>query len=227
MNPASQNLTEYTNAPALKFRRSVISENPAILSDIYQEDVNIAIWKREITQTLQAAIDELLNSKPELRIIEAVSPESVNEVLRASLGDTYSTKELNTNIRDMVEMFCYLFDLKNVGLRLTTLDRAMCPKFHFDNVPVRLITTYHGVATEWLPHNVIDRSKLGAGSLGLSDDKSGLYQNSDDIQSCGVGDVALLKGERWEGNEDAGLVHRSPTVPSGENRLILTLDVIN
>jgi hypothetical protein len=33
-----------------------------------------------------------------------------------------------------------------------------------------------------------------------------------------------LKGERWEGNENAGLVHRSPVLLSGERRLILTLD---
>jgi hypothetical protein len=36
--------------------------------------------------------------------------------------------------------------------------------------------------------------------------------------------VALLKGESWENNEGAGLVHRSPAVKSGQQRLLLTLD---
>jgi len=39
-----------------------------------------------------------------------------------------------------------------------------------------------------------------------------------------VADVALLKGELWEGNEKAGLVHRSPAVPADHRRLLLTLD---
>ena len=33
-----------------------------------------------------------------------------------------------------------------------------------------------------------------------------------------------LKGELWEGNETAGLVHRSPALAKDERRLLLTLD---
>ena len=47
------------------------------------------------------------------------------------------------------------------------------------------------------------------------------------INKMTVGDVALLKGELWEGNEHAGLVHRSPLVPEGEKRLLLTLDFLS
>jgi len=34
----------------------------------------------------------------------------------------------------------------------------------------------------------------------------------------------LLKGTLWDGNENMGLVHRSPVVPDNEKRLVLTLD---
>lgn len=131
-------------------------------------------------------------------------------------------------------MFCCLFDLGSAGLRLTALDRAMCPRFHVDKIPCRLVTTYQGIATEWLPHHHVDRSKLGAGSEGKSDEQSGLFQNLEDIQRLHQGEVALLKGEGWEGNEGAGLVHRSPAMPViadsvkmhavSERRLLLTLD---
>ncbi|TKB52744.1 DUF1826 domain-containing protein [Ferrimonas aestuarii] len=33
-----------------------------------------------------------------------------------------------------------------------------------------------------------------------------------------------MKGERLIRNEGAGLVHRSPVVPLGQNRLLFTLD---
>ena len=39
--------------------------------------------------------------------------------------------------------------------------------------------------------------------------------------------VAVLKGEGWRGNQYAGLVHRSPAIPQGESRLLLTLDFSN
>ena len=100
----------------------------------------------------------------------------------------------------------------------------MCPKFHVDKIPCRLVTTYQGIATEWLPHRVVNRTKLGSGSNGLSDSESGLYQQESDIQQLTSGEVALLKGENWYANERAGLVHRSPQIPDGEHRLLLTLD---
>ncbi|MDG1293104.1 MAG: DUF1826 domain-containing protein, partial [Pseudomonadales bacterium] len=87
-----------------------------------------------------------------------------------------------------------------------------------------LITTYEGIATEWLSHQDVNREKLGAGSKGQPDHLSGLFEHSHEIQQLNCGDVALLKGERWEGNENAGLVHRSPAVLAGERRLVLTLD---
>ena len=135
--------------------------------------------------------------------------------------------EVSENIAELVDMFCYLFELKEAAIRLKVLDQAMCPKFHVDRVPCRLVTTYQGIATEWLPHEVLDHTKLGWGSNGLADSESGLYQSESDIQQLGCGDVALLKGTLWEGNENAGLVHRSPVLPANEKRLILTLDFIS
>ena len=73
---------------------------------------------------------------------------------------------------------------------------------------------YTGTGTQWLPHDCADRSKLGRGSHGKSDDESGLYASTDHIQQLMSGDVALLKGEMWAGNEGAGLIHRSPTASS-------------
>jgi len=152
-----------------------------------------------------------------------VTPQTVLSSIRKSLGDN-TQLELCESIAELVDMFCHLFELKRVGLRLTVLNRAMCPRFHVDRVPTRLVTTFQGTATEWLPHQAVNREKLGLGNNGKPDSESGLYKNSHDIQQLSCGEVALLKGELWEGNENAGLVHRSPALPADESRLLLTLD---
>ncbi len=100
----------------------------------------------------------------------------------------------------------------------------MCPKFHVDRVPCRLVATYSGIATQWLPHHAVRRERLGVGSQGKTDEESVLYRNPNDIQQLKAGDIALLKGESWIGNEGAGLVHRSPNVTNESKRLLLTLD---
>ena len=73
---------------------------------------------------------------------------------------------------------------------------------------------------------VVDRTKLGVESHNQTDELSGLFQSETDIENLKSGQVALLKGERWMGNEGAGLVHRSPRLDEGEQRFLLSLDFV-
>lgn len=198
---------------------------PAALTSIYQENANIAIWERELSGKLKKSARTVLASRHSFEFGKRVTPGNAASSVEDALRDPAAT-ELSHDIAELVDMFCCLFESKYAGLRLTALRRAMCPRFHVDKVPCRLVTTYQGPATQWLPHDGIDRSKLGAGNQGEPDAQSGLYTDDSEIQQLKVGDVALLKGELWEGNEGAGLVHRSPELLSAASRLLLTLDII-
>ncbi len=209
-----------------KVRQLVRGHDPAVLSEIYQETTNIAIWQRNLSEPLMQTIDDYVASRQQPYISAIVTPSEAPSVIRKSLGSS-SWLALGEDISELVDMFCCLFDLERAGLRLTVLRNAMCPKFHIDQVPCRMITTYQGAATQWLPHHVVDREKLGLGSAGKADAESGIYQDKSDIQTMACGDVALLKGETWQGNENAGLVHRSPALSDGDSRLLLTLDFSN
>ena len=209
------------------YRGSVENTTPNVLSDIYREDTNIVIWQRNLSNELTAAVSEFLQKNATKAVVLAVTPQNTHDVLKDTFGGSEALTTLSDDIALLVDMFCCLFDLKQAGLRLTILDRAMCPRFHFDRIPCRLVTTYQGIATQWLNHAVVDRSKLGAGNQGKSDEQSGLFNNLEDINRLREGDVALLKGENWDETQGAGLVHRSPPVSAGERRLLLTLDFIN
>jgi len=212
---------------ASDIRRALIAKNISVLTDIYQEDVNIAVWENQITSDVLRNIDSVMLENARLQIKASVTPKNVVEELLVSTSQLEGKKALCDYIELLVDMFCTLFELKSVGLRLAILDQAMCPKFHVDKVPCRLITTLSGIGTQWLPHDQIDRSKLGVGSLGLTDKTSGIMQSKAHIKNMSVGDVSLLKGEGWYNNENNGAVHRSPALSSNERRLILTLDIID
>lgn len=207
-------------------RNAASGLEPGIFTRIYERETKIAIWQREITTAVRDAAAELLASTPKFQAAMTVSPQNSATGIR-DLLTADSHPALCTDIAELVDMFCCLFDLKRAGLRLTVLNHAMCPRFHVDRVPCRLVTTYEGSATEWLPHHAVNRTKLGARSNGQADRQSGLYRSEKHIQKLSDGDVALLKGELWEQNENAGLVHRSPVVSPGEKRLLLTLDFSN
>lgn len=202
------------------FRHMSQDKQPMVLSDIYQEDINIAIWRRQ----KQFSVKEFLALNPTFQKEMILTPQDALSRINEFFDNNMT--EVSEDIALLVDMFCYLFELKQAGMRLKVLDKAMCPKFHVDKVPCRLVTTYQGMATQWLPHELVDQTKLGWGCNGLPDSESGLYQSESDIQELYCGDVALIKGTLWKGNENAGLVHRSPELIANEKRLILTLDFV-
>lgn len=220
-------LSSIDNSSEGLFRQSIEGAQLDVLTDIYQENANIVIWKRSLADALIQAADSVLDTQPTLEKLMVLSPENAFDNLLQTLGHSQAAEVLSEDIAKLVDMFCCLFDVKRAALRLAVLDRAMCPRFHVDRVPCRLITTYQGVATEWLPHNIADRTKLGTGNMGKPDELSGLFDNTSDIEQLNSGDVALLKGELWDKNEGAGLIHRSPQLPNGNRRLLLTIDFID
>lgn len=215
------------NQTEINSQRSIEGATPDVLTNIYLKNTNLVTWQRELSSDLTLAIDDFLTcTKPKATVL-AVTPESSMDMLCRAFGDSDTMLPLRKDIALLVDMFCCLFELKGAGLRLTVLDRAMCPRFHFDRIPCRLVTTYQGTATEWLDNDVIDRSKLGSGNQGKPDEESGLFNSLQDINRLKQGHVALLKGEHWYENDGAGLVHRSPAVATGERRLLLTLDFLS
>lgn len=156
--------------------------------DIYKAEINIAIWRRQ----KQFLVKEFLALNPTFQKEMILTPQDALSRISESFNNNMT--EVSEDIALLVEMFCYLFELKQAGMRLKVLDKAMFPKFHVDKVPCRLVTTYQGMATEWLPHELVDQTKLGWGCNGLPDSESGLYQSESDIQQLDCGDVALIKG---------------------------------
>lgn len=208
-----------------QYLNSVAGIDLEVLAEICEPNTNIAIWKRSLSEGLQCSVDEFVASRQQPYTSMICSPADVRSQLLKNFGTHFSA--LVDDVNELVDMFCCLFELNQVSLRMTVLREVMCPKFHVDHVPCRLVTTYDGIGTQWLPNCAVNREKLGVGSAGLSDQESGLYGNESDIRQIAAADVALLKGEAWQGTQNAGLVHRSPTIPSGENRLLLTLDFTN
>ena len=194
--------------------------------DIYDDDTSIVIWSRAHSEQLTLGVADFIKAHPYFKATTKVSSVGAFEEL-SQLGNITVPSALAESMAMLVQAFCGMFEVKHARLRMVVLDSVMCPRFHTDRVICRLITTYCGPATEWLPHQAVDRSKLGLGNNGLPDHLSGLYQSEDDIRQLSFGDVALLKGTLWPGCKESAQVHRSPVVGPGEKRLVMTLDFVD
>lgn len=212
---AQRGTTDYT----------AMGEEPSVLADIYDADISLAVWRRRLSEELQAEAQALCRRAKPTQLSLAVTPDKARSSVAEALA-LAKTSRLCADIAELVDMFGELFGCTRVGLRFTTLERPMCPRFHVDQLGCRLITTYAGAATEWLPHSRVRRARLGTASAGIVDHQAGICRCESDIERLRRGDVALLKGEGWEGNEGRGLVHRSPAMDEGDKRVLLTLDIL-
>lgn len=194
------------------------------LADIYDQAFNLVNWQRTLPVNLIDTAQQLAQHPTLWAFRETVTPESVGRALVRGIPDMCDRQALIDDITLLTDAFCCLLGCDAAGLRIEIVDRAACPRFHVDHVPCRLVTTYHGPATQWLEHDHADRTKLGRGNNGLPDNQSGLILPHGSIQSLQTGDVVLLKGEKWPFNQGGGLVHRSPSVDASTRRLVLTLD---
>ena len=208
------------------YSQAYLSDNLADLAQIYQPAINLCVVQRQVDNELKSFIGHLLRLTTPISFVESIDFASFNFFsLLPQTGHLPGYRTFCKDVASLTALYCDLFELKRVGLRLRILDHAMCPKFHVDSVTCRLVCTYGGVGTEWLEEAHIDRRKLGVGSGGLKDECSDLIMDADAIKTIPAYAIGLLKGSCWEGNEQHGAVHRSPKLThNSPKRLLLTLD---
>ncbi|MDN2655958.1 DUF1826 domain-containing protein [Cobetia sp. 14N.309.X.WAT.E.A4] len=196
-----------------------IGEQALDLGEIFRPEVTLAVMQRRIDAALKMAVKAQSSGAYPLRMRWRGPINDLREALERYLPAPDAGAALIEDIYVLGEAIGELFDVQDIGMRLEMTQSAMCPRFHVDRIPVRLVTTYEGPGTQWLPEQAADRLALGHGVAGHRD----ICRDPEQIRELRPGSLALLKGECWPGNEGHGLIHRSPVVPTG-SRLMLSMD---
>lgn len=188
------------------------------LSAIGRSGVTLAVWRRRLPAGLSRHCAQLAEKDwPSFQL--ATTPDEVATDLAAALPSRWNAGPLFDDIVHLVSVYADIVGCPAVRLRLNSLSGDGCRFFHVDYVGLRLLCTYRGAGTQWLPDGAVNRSALGRG------DNDAVLSDPRRIQALRAGHVALLKGEAWPGNRGRGLVHRSPPAdPAGARRLLLCLD---
>ena len=206
------------------------SADAMVLGDIVEKGVSVAVWTRPEASLISQYYHEVFRSLG-MGIRGVFSLTSLKEEIEKLLPDGSSSTGKQAAINDIYllsDMLTTLFNCESVGVRLVPLSSAMCPSFHVDNIPVRLVNTYLGGGTEWLPVEcVVTSPMIGLGekhNQGLLKNRLGQRYLESSVKQMGAFDVGLLKGKSWQGHEDFAAVHRSCKVHPNTQRVLLTLD---
>lgn len=195
----------------------------ADLECIKQPHINLAIWPRTIPPSLAQWLDQLpYEQLPNKRIMLGGQQEQdqIAALVKCNLTvATAATEHLISDISEIVTRFRQLTGYDMLQLRLERIDNPACKKFHTDRVGLRLLVTYRGTGTEWLPEYAVNRNALGCC------ENHDICKNYEASQKMGRGHIGIFKGSAYASGAVDGIVHRSPPVKGRKNvRLLLCLD---
>jgi hypothetical protein len=185
--------------------------DPAILGAIVEPTVTLAVWTRPVPVDAAAAADRIV--AVDFAGLRVTLPlDGLAETLPAELARSGVVEPaLVADMLHLARLFGDVMRTPAVDIRLDRITNDACRKFHADYVTARLITTYHGPATQWLDQPSAAALAAGAGIDALT------------VRTLETGDVACLKGRTGAG--EAALVHRSPPIAgTGRARLVLVLN---
>lgn len=175
----------------------------------------VTAWDgNEVAAFDQGGEDILVVERPPLSgIADAVASARVRywrSTVSAAVAETRAAEALDAQgiihpalAVDIVGLSCSFlaqFSVEEASLRVEVVDKQTCPKFHCDNVRIRLVVTYHGPTTEYVRSNA-----------------------PEDVQAAPLFALVFLKGHKHPNHTDA-IHHRSPGVPPGGKRLCVVLD---
>lgn len=194
----------------------MIDSTAKILNTIHNQNVNIAIYERDI-RALASEINGLLDQQIEFR--SSGSAESITKELVNTLGQ----QDYNGFIQDILVLlnhFQKVTKTDNFRLLLSTVNTNMCRRFHTDLNDLRLLCTYSGPGTLWLTEDNVNRN-----ALDTCGDNECIVLDESRTQQAKTGSVVLLKGALYPKNGTAAIVHRSPTIEeTKQKRLLLRID---
>lgn len=199
------------------YANASIGSNVKVLQDILLESKNIVIHHRDTTM-LQKEIDALVDPSFECRASGSVV--EIEKELINYFNDNFPTVNLLLkDIRYLLNEFQNVTSAPSYRILLATVSSNMCKKFHTDINRLRMLCTYCGPGTMWLPDEHVSQNVLRS-----------THSNQDEItdevhiQQVQTGDVIILKGALFPDADP--ILHRSPSIEeSGLKRLLLRIDI--
>lgn len=146
----------------------------------------------------------LMNVRNDLRklLLKIIDPSlRVNDFYNYWLSD----------MEEVCKTFCYMENTNSLSFWLGT--RRGCRRYHVDNVSKRLLVTYAGQGTEWIPNNSADRRAYEAG-----EPNKNIIRNKNDLNFIDEWSIAIFKG----GSD--GILHRTPDTALNGPSILMRLD---
>ena len=199
-----------------------IGEDPRTLRQILLPGINLGLWQRPAEVSIAEELLQLkISDLPDMRCSTRLGSfdDDVCALLEQRKLDSTAFINWRRDLHYLADCYFSVCGGRDVTMRLVTTNEDGCRRFHADRTNLRLLCTYRGPGTEWLPDEQVDRLAL---EKGAPNDSIVRHGSPSELAPFWAG---IMKGEGYPGNKGRGLVHRSPAIGgSGQTRVLFCLD---
>lgn len=180
-----------------------------VLEHISQPSVKLTVWNRQIPDGLAPALLDW-TQHCDARFDEPCR--ACREDVERALGGPMDARWRAWLLEDLVHLlglFQRLAGVKKCRLVFGAVRGDQCRRFHVDMLRLRMISTYAGPGTEWLPEAAVRRAALHEPEPCPELANGQIVRNARLVRHARAGDVLVMKGALATA---AGVVHRSPPI---------------
>lgn len=205
--------------PRPQRRRREAGGEARALELLAREEVNLVSWRRDLPPGLEGQLLAWARRFPADFCGFVALPRC--DLASATRGLEEPARAWLT--ADVAVLLARLADLSGAGrlrVSLGAIREDQCPRFHMDYVRYRLVTTYVGPGTEWVPDPAVCREALDLHTDCPCDANAEIVRDPSAIRRAAPGEVVVMKGALHPGG--LGAVHRSPPIEgTGLVRVVL------
>ena len=132
-----------------------------VIKDFPNKSDQLAIMNRSMPENPSLFFTELLKISSNItgKINKEIATINIKDLLSDKLPKKIQNIVFYQNcIEDMAnlcKLFCRMEKSSYISYSISS--HRGCRRYHIDNVPIRLLVTYAGQGTEWLPDNFADK----------------------------------------------------------------------
>lgn len=202
----------------------------AILETVLEAGVDVAIWQRSLPDGVPDALAAWAQDAE--ASFEVIQDPARLDLRRAAAGldDERVRSWLLADAAQLVGRLAALAGPGPIKISLGSVRDDQCRRFHVDYLRLRLVTTYAGPGTQWLPEDAVDRHALEhAIDCSPWEANERIARAPNAVRHARPGDVLVMRGSRFPGAEPRrGAVHRSPPLQgTGEARVVLIASTVD
>jgi Protein of unknown function (DUF1826) len=196
------------------------------LDQLHRPELELVSWRRALPPWLGPMLQGWAARFParyERTLATSASPRELDEAV-LGLGED-ARRWLAQDLAGLLAGLAQVAQTRHLRVWFGAVRSDQCRKFHVDNVRYRLVTTYVGPGTEWVPDTAVRREALDHPPSCPCDANQAIVRDSSAIRHAVPGEVLVMKGGRHPHRR--GAVHRSPPIEgTGQTRVVLIASVV-